>query len=85
MRHGARLADHHTRLKRVEDMEEVQELGTEHFTKLGHVLAALQIGLSGDDGNHSQVARIVGIRESLDRLVQLLVWLRVCRDQSDVP
>ena len=57
----------------------------EDLAQLGHVLAALQIRLAGDDRDHPQVARVVRLGQGLDRLVELLVGLGVGRDEGHVP
>ena len=83
--HRARLADDHTRLEWIQDVEEVAELRPEDVAQLGHVLAALEVRLAGDDGHHPHVARVVRVGQGLDGLIELLVWLGVCRDEGDVP
>ena len=61
------------------------EARPEDLAQFGHVLATLQVRLTGDDGHHPHVPGIVGIGQGLDRLIQLLVRLRVRRDQGHVP
>ena len=85
VRHRARLADDDARLERIEDVEEVPEPRPEDLAQLGDVLATLDVRLAGDDRDHPPVARVVGVGERLDRLVELLVRLRVGRDEGDVP
>ena len=63
----------------------MEELRSEYGPQLGYVLATLQVRLAGDDRDHPSVARVVRVREGLHCLVELLVRLRVCRDQSHVP
>ena len=44
----------------------------------------LEVRLAGDDRDHQPVARIVGLGQRADRLVQLLERLGVGRDEGDV-
>ena len=83
--HRARLANHDPRLERIEDVEEVAETRPEDLPQPDHVLAALEVGLAGDDRDHLEVARKVGLGQCLDGLVQLFIGLGVCRNQGDVP
>ncbi len=85
VRHRARLADHHSGLERIEDVEEVAELRPEELTQLGHVLAALEIRLAGDDRDHPHVFGIVRLGERFDRLVELLVRLGVGGNERHMP
>src|SRR5450759_3086079 len=83
--HCARLAYDHAGLKRVQDVEEVAERRAKRLAQFGHVLATLKIRLTGDDRDHPQVSREVGIRQRLDSLIELLVRLRIGWDEGDVP
>ena len=44
----------------------------------------VEVGLAGDDRDHQPVARVVGLGQRPDRLVELLERLGVGRDERDV-
>ena len=82
--HGRRLADHDARLERVLDVVEAREPVAELLLQPGHVLPARLVRLAGDDADHLQLGRVVGLDDRLHRPLQHVVRLGVGRDDAEV-
>ena len=82
--HRRRLPDHDARLERVFDVIEAAEPRPELLLQTSDVLPSGLVGLAGDDPDHLQLVRIVGVDDRLDRALEHVVRLGVGRDDRQV-